>query len=60
MTDAENVRLSQKIEVDLAAWLELQRRVGLAEGILWGWLHSDGETERCKVETVKFLEKSDG
>ena len=51
--------MPQKIEVDLSEWLALQRRIGFAEGLLWGWMHSDGETERCKAATIKFLENSD-
>ena len=59
MTDAEKERAAI-VNVPMKDWIALHRSVGLAEGMLMGWLHWDGtpeHMERLKAVTRKHLDE---
>ena len=59
MTDASGYAdAGDTIEVPVSDWLAMHRRIGFAEGLLWGWFHAGDDVAQVRDATVKFLEKA--
>jgi hypothetical protein len=53
--------MAETIEIPVKDWLEMNRRIGMAEGLLMGWmiLNAD-ETDNARQATKRFLEAREG
>jgi hypothetical protein len=45
------------VKVAAKDWFDMHRRLGMAEGLLIGWLYSGKDTARARAATKAFLEK---
>lgn len=53
--------MPETIEIPVKDWLEINRRIGMAEGLLMGWLMLNAdETDRARDATKRFLEAREG
>ena len=50
-----SAEVPETVTVPLSDWLAMFRRLGMAEGLLAGWLYAGRDTARAKAATEAFL-----
>lgn len=51
---------AEAVSVPIKDWTDLHRRLGMAEGLLRGWLmHDDENRDLCRTVTARFLDGGD-